>query len=353
MGTGAERSSFVGGNLFLNGLRFGARVIRIAAVFATVTLVAVWACYRWWPLPLRAPSLEVIVEPGTLPAKLGASLRDQGVLVPVRAMRWALRLRGDARSIKSGSYEFKSPISLADVLNKLVRNDPQQRELRIVEGWNFRQLRVALNRHPDLSHQTPALSDVEILRSIGAPQAFAEGWFAPDYYLFYPGASDIDLLRRAYRRQTVLLKTAWERRSDHLPLENPLDLLVLASIVEKETAREEDRRKVAAVFANRLRLGMRLQSDPTTIYGMGERFDGDLRRADLRADSPWNTYTRAGLPITPIAMPSRASLDASIAPAQTKALYFVARGDGSSEFNESLDAHNQAVRRWQRRQESP
>ncbi len=341
------------GNLFLNGLRRGARIARIATAFAIVAIAAVWAGYRWWPLTLRTPSLEVIVESGTLPAKLGASLQDQGIQVPAQSIRWALRLRGDARSIKSGSYEIRSPISLAGLLNKLVRNDPQQRELRIIEGWNFRQLRLALNRHPDLQHRTTGLSESEILKSIGAPQAFAEGWFAPDYYLFYPGASDIDLLRRAYRRQAALLQSSWARRSDHLPLEKPIDLLVLASIVEKETAREEDRSKVAAVFANRLRAGMRLQSDPTTIYGLGERFDGDLRRSDLRADSPWNTYTRAGLPLSPIAMPSRASLEASIAPAQTKALYFVARGDGSSEFNESLAAHNQAVRRWQRRQESP
>jgi len=242
---------------------------------------------------------------------------------------------------------------MSGLLNKLVRIDPQQRELRIIEGWNFRQLRLALNRHPDLQHRTAELSDAEILKSIGAAQSFAEGWFAPDYYLFYPGASDIEILGRAYRRQTTLLRSAWERRSDQLPLAKPTDLLVLASIVEKETGRDEDRSKVAAVFTNRLRTGMRLQSDPTTIYGLGERFDGDLRRSDLRADSPWNTYTRPGLPLTPIAMPSRASLDASIAPAQTNALYFVARGDGSSEFNESLDAHNQAVRRWQRRQESP
>ena len=338
--------------MFSKGLKLGIRFVQIATIFSIVATVAAWAWYRWWPLTLRAPTLEVIVESGTLPAKLGASLQDQGIAVPARSMRWALRIRGDARSIKSGSYEIRAPISLSDLLDKLVRNDARQRELRIVEGWNFRQLRLALNRHPDLQHLTAAFSDGEILQAIGAPQAFAEGWFAPDYYLFYSGASDIDLLRRAYQRQSSLLKSAWERRSDHLPLASPIDLLVLASIVEKETAREEDRGKVAAVFTNRLRAGMRLQSDPTTIYGLGERFDGDLRRSDLRADSPWNTYTRAGLPLTPIAMPSRASLDASVTPAQTNALYFVARGDGSSEFNESLEAHNLAVRRWQRRQES-
>jgi len=343
----------VGVNLFSRSLRLGILLVRIATIFLIVSVVAAWACYRWWPLALSSPSIEVIVEPGTLPAKLGTNLQEQGISVPARSMRWALRLRGDARSIKSGSYEIRSPISLSGLLNKLVRSDPQQRELRMIEGWNFRQLRLALNRHPDLQHQTAELSDAEILKSIGASQTFAEGWFAPDYYLFYPGTSDIELLRRAYRRQTTLLQSAWNRRSNHLPLETPNDLLVLASIVEKETAREEDRAKVAAVFTNRLRAGMRLQSDPTTIYGLGDRFDGDLRRSDLRADSPWNTYTRAGLPPTPIAMPSRASLDASIAPAQTNALYFVARGDGSTEFNESLDAHNLAVRRWQRRQQSP
>lgn len=338
--------------MFSKGLKLGIRFVRIATIFTIVATVSAWACYRWWPLTLRAASLEVIVESGTLPAQLGARLQDQGISVPARTLRWVLRIRGDARAIKSGSYEIRSPISLSDLLDKLVRNDPRQRELRIVEGWNFRQLRLALNRHPDLQHLTSEWSNGEILRAIGAPQAFAEGWFAPDYYLFYSGSSDLDVLRRAYRRQTTLLQSAWERRSDHLPLATPIELLVLASIVEKETAREEDRAKVAAVFTNRLRAGMRLQSDPTTIYGLGERFDGDLRRSDLRTDTPWNTYTRAGLPLTPIAMPSRASLDASIAPAQTNAIYFVARGDGSSEFNESLDAHNLAVRRWQRRQAS-
>ena len=324
-------------------------VLAVALGLSLLALAIALGCYRWFALPLRAPAVEVMIEPGTLPAGLGASLREQGVSVPSWAIRWALRLRGDARSIKSGSYEIVAPVSLATLLNKLVRTDPQQRELRIVEGWNFRQLRLALNRHPDVRHQTQAFNDAQILQAIDAPQPFTEGWFAPDSYLFVPGTSDVELLRRAYRRQTLLLEKAWGRRRKDLPLNGPTDLLVLASNVEKETGREEDRTKVAAVFTNRLRAGMRLQSDPTTIYGLGEQFDGDLRRADLRADTPWNTYTRAGLPATPIAMPGRASLEASIAPADINALYFVARGDGSSEFNQSLDAHNLAVQRWQRR----
>jgi UPF0755 protein len=314
-----------------------------------LSALVLWVAYRWLPLTQSQPSLELLVEPGTLPGTLAVSLRNQGVDVSPWTFWLATRLRGDARRIQSGSYELTAPISLAALLDKLVRSDLQQRELRIVEGWTFRQLRLALERHPDLNHQTLGLSDLDLLRQLGSQHDHPEGWFAPDSYLFTPGASDLSILQRALRQQERLLQAAWARRPQAFPLSSPAQLLTLASIVEKETAREADRPQIAAVFVNRLRNGMRLQSDPTTIYGLGERFSGDLRRDDLRADTPWNTYTRAGLPATPIAMPGRAALAATIDPAPSQALYFVARGDGSSEFSETLAAHNRAVQRWQRR----
>jgi UPF0755 protein len=218
----------------------------------------------------------------------------------------------------------------------------------VIEGWTFRQMRRAIAAHPDLAQDTAGLADGELLRRIGAIEPHPEGLFMPSTYRFAPGASDLDIYRQAYRLLKRTLEESWAARSAGVPLSSPYEALVLASIVEKETGRDADRGRVAAVFVNRLRLGMMLQSDPTTIYGMGDRFDGNLRRADLRADTPYNTYTRNGLPPTPIALPGKASLAAALNPENSPALYFVARGDGSSEFSTDLAAHNRAVERYQR-----
>ncbi|CAG0964884.1 partial Endolytic murein transglycosylase, partial [Rhodocyclaceae bacterium] len=217
------------------------------------------------------------------------------------------------------------------------------------EGRTFRQMRAILDAHPDLKHDTTSLTDQEILAKLGATEPHPEGLFFPDTYLFAKQSSDLDVLRRAYRAMQSRLASEWEGRSPSLPYRTPYEALIMASIVEKETGTGTDRPKVASVFVNRLRRGMLLQSDPTVIYGMGERFDGNIRKQDLTTDTAYNTYTRSGLPPTPIAMPGLASLQAALHPPATDLLYFVARGDGSSEFSRNLEDHNRAVARYQTR----
>jgi len=255
---------------------------------------------------------------------------------------------GVETSIKAGSYQISRGTTPLELLRKLTRGDFTQAELAFIEGWTFRQMRQRIDAHPDLRHETRNLSEGEIMRLLGAPELSAEGAFFPDTYLFAKKSSDLELLARAYRAMQRHLQEQWQARADGLPLREPYQALILASIIEKETGRDQDRAQVAAVFSNRLRLGMPLQSDPTVIYGLGDAFDGDLRKRDLLADTPYNTYGRRGLPPTPIAMPGLASLQAALHPTTSDALYFVARGDGSSQFSRTLAEHNQAVLRYQK-----
>jgi UPF0755 protein len=271
--------------------------------------------------------------------------------VPDLLLALALRLRGDAPKIRAGNYEITAPITLRALLDRLTRGDVTLRDVTLIEGWTFRQVRAALAKHPDLKQDAAGLSDADLLARIGASESHPEGLFAPDTYAFARGSSDLEVLRRAYRLQRTILEKAWTARMarpEPPPYRSPYEVLIMASIVEKETGREADRAKVAAVFVNRLKRGMMLQSDPTTIYGLGEAFDGNLRRRDLVADTPYNTYTRTGLTPTPISMPGRASIAAALDPAPIPALYFVARGDGGSEFSNDLAAHNRAVARYQK-----
>ncbi len=328
----------------------------LAVALLAVAAVGAAAGWGWWryahaPLATSAPELQVEIERGTTGQGVGAALRRQGVAVPDLLLAVALRLRGDAPRIRAGNYELSGPITLRALLDRLTRGDVTLRDVTLIEGWTFRQVRAALAKHPDLRQDAAALSDAELLARIGASEPHPEGLFAPDTYAFARGSSDLEVLRRAYRLQRELLRKAWDARMarpDPPPYRTPYEALVMASIVEKETGREADRAKVAAVFVNRLRRGMMLQSDPTTIYGLGEAFDGNLRRRDLVADTPYNTYTRTGLTPTPISMPGRASIAAAFDPAPIPALYFVARGDGSSEFSNDLAAHNRAVAKYQK-----
>jgi UPF0755 protein len=219
-----------------------------------------------------------------------------------------------------------------------------------VEGWTFKQVRQALAKEELIKHDTAQATAEQIMEQLGRPGVHPEGRFFPDTYSYAKGSSDLALLRRALHAMDRKLEAAWALRAPDVPLKTPDEALILASIVEKETGRASDRPQIAGVFANRLRTGMLLQTDPTVIYGLGDRFDGNLRRRDLLADTPWNTYTRPGLPPTPIAMPGKAALLAAVQPASTRALYFVAKGDGSSHFSSSLDEHNRAVNRYQRGQ---
>jgi len=300
------------------------------------------------PLPLKAERVDFHIAPGKGMRAAANEISRAGVeLEP-----WLLVLLGKfmrvESSIKAGSYEISHGISLWGLLKKLTRGDVTQAEIKFIEGWTFRQMRERLDASPDLRHDTARLSDAEILKLIGAPVAHAEGQFFPDTYLFDKQSRDVDVLARAYRAMQAHLAREWATRAEGLPYQSIDQALIMASIVEKETGREQDRPLVAAVFVNRLRLGMPLQTDPTVIYGLGEKFDGNLRKRDLLADTPYNTYTRGGLPPTPIAMPGLASLRAALHPADSKAIYFVARGDGSSHFSQTLTEHNQAVNRYQR-----
>ena len=322
-------------------------LVLLVAVLAGVAWHAL-STYRHSPVELASDPIRVRIERGMGVAAIGQAVAAAGVRFPAWQFVLAARLRGDGGRIQAGVYQFGGLLTRRALIDKMVRGEVVLAELRVIEGWTFRQMRRAIAAHPDLAQDTAGLADGELLRRIGAIEPHPEGLFMPSTYRFAPGASDLDIYRQAYRLLKRTLEESWAARSAGVPLSSPYEALVLASIVEKETGRDADRGRVAAVFVNRLRLGMMLQSDPTTIYGMGDRFDGNLRRADLRADTPYNTYTRNGLPPTPIALPGKASLAAALNPENSPALYFVARGDGSSEFSTDLAAHNRAVERYQR-----
>ncbi len=316
-----------------------------------VVVIALGSSVAWWlnqSLSLRAASVDVSIEPGTSAYAVAQLVSDAGVDVNPTLLYWWFRLSGQARLIKAGSYEIEAGASPRSVLQKLVRGEEALRAVTLVEGWTFSQFRTALSKAEQLKPESRGLPDYMIMKVLGRPGLHPEGRFFPDTYTYAKGSSDLALLRRAMRAMDRHLETAWQQRSADTPLKTAEQALILASIVEKETGRGADRPMIAGVFTNRLRIGMLLQTDPTVIYGLGAGFDGNLRKRDLQTDTPWNTYTRAGLPPTPIAMPGKSALLAAVRPATGKALYFVARGDGSSEFSASLEEHNRAVNKYQR-----
>ncbi len=324
---------------------------RVLVVVVLLVASLAGAAY-WWldqPLVLDAPAVDLSIEPGTSARGVANQVAQSGVqVVPELLYAW-FRLSGQDRLIKAGSYEIETGTTPRSLLRKLVRGEESLRTVTLVEGWTFRQVRQALAGAPQLAADTASLTDDLIMQRLGRAGLPAEGRFFPDTYSYAKGSSDLKVLARALRSMDKHLADAWAKRSPDTPLKTPEQALVLGSIVEKETGRASDRPMIAGVFSNRLRQGMMLQTDPTVIYGLGDRFDGNLRKKDLQTDTPWNTYTRAGLPPTPIAMPGRDALLAAVAPARTDALYFVARGDGTSEFSASLDAHNRAVDKFQRK----
>jgi UPF0755 protein len=320
-------------------------------VFLAALGAAGWA--YWWvnqPLRLPAATVDPSIEPGTLPRGVAQAVKDAGVDVSPDLLYTWFRASGEGRRIKAGSYELEAGITPLRLLSKLARGEESLRAVTLVEGWNFRQFRAALAKEEALKPDTKGLADEAIMAMLGRPAQHPEGRFFPDTYTYAKGSSDVAVLRRAMRAMDKRLAAAWAQRSPQAVAKTPDEALILASIVEKETGKAGDRPLVAAVFNNRLRVGMPLQTDPTVIYGMGTAFDGNLRKKDLLADTPWNTYTRAGLPPTPISMPGKASLLAAVQPAPSNALYFVSRGDGSSHFSASLDEHNRAVNKYQRGQ---
>ncbi|MFC4158351.1 endolytic transglycosylase MltG [Chitinimonas lacunae] len=326
---------------------------RLAAITLTLILLVLVASaayvYRYisTPLPLGAQPHSFTLEPGTTMRGAANQLAAQGLVEQPWLLIWIARATGQDSRIKAGSYEFTAPLTVLGLLDKLSDGDVSSATLMVVEGWNWRQVRAALARHPHLKHDSAALDDAALMAAIGAGETSPEGMFFPDTYHFAKGSSDLKVLSRAYQAMQKQLAVAWEARAADLPLKTPYEALILASMIEKETGKPTDRGMIASVFVNRLRIGMRLQTDPSVIYGLGERFDGNLRRVDLETDTPYNTYTRSGLTPTPIAMPGREALLAAVNPASSKWLYFVAKGDGTSHFSETLEQHNQAVRRYQ------
>jgi len=305
----------------------------------------------WWvqaPLVLAHDEVEVSIEPGTPVREIVRLWHDAGVQNDPELMYQWFRWSGDARRIRAGSYLVGPGATPRSLLEKMVTGDEELESVHVIDGWTVRQMRAALAAAPGLKPTTAAMSDEQLMAALGAPGVPAEGRFFPDTYVYSKGVSDVLVLKRAHDAMERQLKAAWELRAADTPLKDAQQLLILASVVEKETGTAADRGKVAGVFSNRLRLGMPLQSDPTIIYGLGPAFDGNLRKADLQRDTPYNSYTRTGLPPTAIALPGREALRAAARPDPTKALYFVSRGDGSSAFSDTLNAHNAAVNQYQR-----
>lgn len=309
------------------------------------------AAVAWWlnqPLVLASESVELSIEQGELPRDIAQGWVKAGVQAPPWALYQWFRWSGDAKRIRAGSYEIGAGTTPRTLLEKMVRGDETLATVRLIEGWTFRQFRAELAKAEALKPTTAGMTDAQLMEAIGSPGLAPEGRFYPNTYAYSKGSADLAVLKRAHRAMKQRVDEAWAARAPDLPLRTPDDALILASIVEKETGAAAERARIAAVFVNRLRIGMPLQTDPTVIYGMGDAFDGNLRKRDLQTDTPFNTYTRPGLPPTPIAMPGSASLRAAVRPEASKALYFVARGDGTSEFSETLAEHNRAVNKYQR-----
>jgi UPF0755 protein len=329
-------------------------LIKKLIVTGVIVSVAAVGGFQWWsgqPItPAGSPVIPFAVAQGSGVAGAAQQMASAGV--PVNGFLFGVlaRVTGKASQIKAGSYELKPETTPRRLITQLVRGEFAQESLTIIEGWTFRQMRQAVDAAPNLKHETAKLSDKELLaKVVGEGKYMApEGLFFPDTYLFAKNSSDLQIYKQAHEMMMKRLKSAWEKREPNLPYTEPYQALIMASLVEKETGQKSERAMIAGVFVNRLKTGMLLQTDPTVIYGMGDRYDGKIRKKDLETDTPYNTYTRAGLPPTPIALPGVASLAAALTPAKTDALYFVSRGDGTSHFSVNLNEHNKAVNQYQR-----
>lgn len=322
-------------------------IVVLAIVFA--------ASLMWWSrqpiIDQNHAPIEFVVKPGSGVRGAAQQIAVSGVPMQPILFEILARVSGKAARIKAGSYELEPGATPNRLIEQLVRGEFAQESLSIIEGWTFKQMRQAIAEHNGLKHDTVGMSESELLDKVApdyAKYAKAEGLFFPDTYLFAKGASDLQIYRQAHAVLNKRLAEEWARRDPSVPYKNPYEALIMASIVEKETGQKSDRGLVAGVFVNRLKRGMLLQTDPTVIYGMGGQYQGNIRKRDLQTDTPYNTYTRPGLPPTPIALPGSAALEAALNPAKTDALYFVSRGDGSSHFSNSLSEHNQAVNKFQR-----
>jgi UPF0755 protein len=323
----------------------------LTALLAVSTAAVFGYAYHWVnkPLTLTEPIIDVRIPPGAGPNQIGRILVNAGVSMPTQAFGWVARLTDQDRNLQAGGYRIVEGDNLLELVRRIAAGEVSHRQIAIIEGWTTAQVIQALAAHPYVE-QTIDLALLQDQRALaerfGVPQERLEGLIFPDTYVFPVGTTDEEILRQALNTQQRVLEQAWERRAPGLPLKTPYEALILASIVEKETGRADERARVAGVFINRLRKGMLLQTDPTVIYGMGERYQGRIGRAGLDRDTPWNTYTRAGLPPTPISTVSRASLEAALNPEEHDLYYFVARGDGTSAFAKTLREHNRNVAKY-------
>jgi UPF0755 protein len=317
------------------------------ALLATVAVAGWMAYFVATPLSLPQIPYEFTLRHGSSLRSVARQLVEAKILSEPWRFIALVRLNGKAGEIKAGNYYLENNPTPLQLFRMITRGDVSQSDITFIEGWNFRRMRQMLDENQAVRHDTAQMTEREILEKIGAQEDAAEGLFFPDTYYFSSGMSDLSILKRAYQAMQAHLADAWMERDPLLPYQTPYEALIMASIIEKETGRATERPLIAGVFINRLRLNMRLQTDPTVIYGLGENFDGNLRRADLARDTPYNTYTRSGLPPTPIAMPGSGALQAAVHPAATRALYFVGKGDGTHKFSASLAEHNLAVARYQ------
>ncbi len=326
----------------------------IKKIFSALILISLFAgaAFVYWanrPVLETGQALDFTIKSGSSVRSFARQIREDGIPMNSALFEILARLSGKSNKMKAGTFELQVGESPLNVLNKIVRGEFSQDSLVIIEGWNFKQMRNVIDAHPALKHDTAGMSEKELMLKINSTYTLPEGLFFPDTYIFAKGSSDLQIYQQAHQSMLQHLDQVWKGKNASLPYKNAYEALIMASIIEKETGHTSERSMIAAVFINRLRLGMLLQTDPTIIYGMGEEFKGNIRKRDLLADNPYNTYTHAGLPPTPIAMPGNASLFAAMNPATSSALYFVARGDGTSKFSENLPEHNSAVNQYQRK----
>lgn len=329
------------------------RLDLIKKLFTLIILLAIAAAagFFWAQKPILAsgqPSIEFTITPGSSLRSSMQQVENAGVPVNPMMLGMLAQLTGNSTRLKAGTYELKQGVTPLRLIKQLVRGEFAQEALVIIEGWTFAQMRQEIDAHPGIKHETAGLTDRELMAKISSEYTMPEGLFYPDTYMFAKNSSDLQIYRQAHRLMLKKLDAEWQQRDPTLPYATPYQALTMASIVEKETGKKSERSMIAAVFVNRLKYGMLLQTDPTVIYGMGLNFKGNIRKRDLLTDTPHNTYTRVGLPPTPIALPGAESLHAALNPAKSDALYFVSRGDGSSQFSATLDEHNNAVNKYQR-----
>ncbi len=327
--------------------RFFKRIVWLGILI--VVACAAWVGVFGWTKSQTQTPLQFSLHQGSSLRSAARQMQAAGALGSPWQFEIFARLIGDPSRVQAGNYEIRAATTPYELLGMISSRSRGQDQITFVEGWTVAQTRAALDAHPALKHETHGATDAEVAARVGISQPSPEGWFFPDTYFFPSGASDIAVLQRAYRAMQARLDALWSARARGLPFESPYQALILASVVEKETGQPAERPLIASVFVNRLKIHMKLQTDPTVIYGLGAQFDGNLRKADLLADGPYNTYTRTGLPPTPIALPGLAAMTATLNPLPGKALYFVARGDGSSHFSNNLADHERAVTKYQRR----